>query len=117
MSLTRSRFDHAIQLLRMRGVTVGEWRADAVFRAVERVEGVTWPAIFDGLRSAGSHIPFSVERGVIGTIREHDQLRAHARAQEATRRTYRGRELRQLLHRDVDERGRMRGPVMKGWVL
>jgi hypothetical protein len=85
MSLSRARYDEALTVLRLRGVTIGARRAENVFRLVENQPGLTWQTIFDELRSAGCAVPFNVERGLIATMQQNDELKAARNRQEMER--------------------------------
>jgi hypothetical protein len=91
MSLSRARFDEALTILRLRGVVVGTERAEHVFRLVEHRPGLTWQSVFDELRSAGCAVSFTVERGLIRTMQQNDELKA-ARNRHELERIRRARE-------------------------
>ena len=127
MVISEDRLEALHTVAQMRGIHVYRSHLEAVQRMIdhrlERGLTVTVDAVFDALREAGSRMTFAQEKGLRQWLTDIEQTRQHRSNLdiERTRRSlerpvpyrYRGRELRELLKHDCDERGYMRGPVIR----
>lgn len=129
MVISEDRLEALHTVAQMRGIHVYRSHLEAVQRMIDhrlaRGLTVTVDSVFDALREAGSRMTFAQERGLRQWLTDIEQTRQHKanldiertrralRAERPVPYTYRGRELRELLKHDADERGYMRGPVIR----
>ena len=113
------------EIAQMRGIPLHRHHCETVMRELRHHKQLDLDVIFDRFRALGCRMSFAAEKGLRQWLTDVEQTRQHRRNLdiERTRRAlntdrpipyrYRGQELRELLRHDVDERGYMRGPVMR----